>query len=80
MCNGDHHAGHGEQIVHHLLRSLWVKAGSDLVGDDKVIFPQGQPCDADALPLTAGQVLAVFADDGIQTVGQGSNPAESTAC
>ena len=68
------HAGQAEQILHHLLRGVGVEAGGYFVGNYRIVLPQCQACDADALALTAGKVLAALADDGVKTVGQRLDP------
>ena len=74
MGDGHHHAGESEQIFHDLSAGVGVEAGGDLVGDDEVVPAKCQPCDADALALPAGEVLAVLADEGVEAVGQGAYP------
>ena len=74
MGDGDHHAGKSEQIFHDLPAGVGVEAGSNFIGNDEVVPAEHQPRDADALALSAREVLAVLADEGVEAVGQGAYP------
>ena len=80
MGDGHHHAGHGKQVLHHLGAGLGVKTGSDLVGDDEIVFAQGQPGDADALALAAGKIFAVLAQHRVKALGERCYPVGQACC
>ena len=69
----DHHRGSTidqvpEGSLNHLFR-MTVKGGSRLIEqNDRSIF-QKSPCDGDALPLTAGELVAEFANGRVVTGG-----------
>jgi hypothetical protein len=61
----DHHVGEPHLLlqileeVDHLSLDRHVECGHRLVGDDQLGFQGERTCDADALPLTAGELVRV---------------------